>query len=80
MMACAALESTCEPPIIIASERLFQKRGRPSAIRSDDGLPLGSPDGLLNLTKLPVRCLRFDAAIERIEPEGPIRTAATSAC
>ena len=71
MMTCAALESTCELTIIIASEQQFQKRGRPSAIRSDDGLPFGSPDGLHNLSKLAVWCLRFDIAIETIGTRRP---------
>ena len=70
-MTCAALESTCEPPLTIASERLFQKRGRPSAIRSDEDLPFGSPNGRHNLSKCPVWCLRLDIAIESIKPDQP---------
>jgi putative transposase len=37
-----------------AFERLFKERGLPEAIRSDNGVPFASSNGLLNLSKLSV--------------------------
>src|SRR5215471_2308824 len=39
-----------------AFERLFRERGLPQAIRSDNGVPFASPNGLFNLSKLSVWC------------------------
>ncbi len=71
IMACEALESTRELPVIAAFERLFGERGLPDAIRSDNGLPFASPNGLYNLSKLSVWWLRLGIAIERIKPGNP---------
>jgi hypothetical protein len=38
-------------------ERLFRERGLPFAVRSDNGVPFGSPNALFNLSKLSVRHL-----------------------
>jgi hypothetical protein len=43
----------------------------PAAIRSDNGLPFASPNGLFNLSKLSVWWLRLGIAIERIKPGHP---------
>ena len=72
LLACEALDSTREDPVIEAFQRLFVERGLPAAIRSDDGLPFASPNGLYNLSKLSVvvaqaRPLR----LERIKPGQP---------
>ncbi|QIA25131.1 MULTISPECIES: hypothetical protein [Mesorhizobium] len=40
LLACEALESKKEGPVIEAAIRLFRERGLPSAIRSDIGLYL----------------------------------------
>jgi hypothetical protein len=45
ILLCEALESTKELPVIEAL---------PAAIRSDNGLPFASPNGLYNLSKLSV--------------------------
>jgi transposase InsO family protein len=71
ILACEALESTREQPVIEAFLRLFRDRGLPDAIRSDNGLPFASPNGLYNLSKLSVFWLRLGIAIERIRPGCP---------
>jgi transposase InsO family protein len=71
VMLCEALESTREVPVIAAFERVFAERGLPGAIRSDNGLPFASPNGLFNLSKLSVWWLRLGIAIERIKPGHP---------
>ena len=52
-------------------QRLFTERGLPNAIRSDNGLPFASPNGLYNLSKLSVWWLRLGIALERIKPGHP---------
>jgi len=47
------------------------RRGLPLAIRSDNGVPFASPNGLFNLSKLSVWWLRLGIAIERIRPGHP---------
>ena len=71
VLACEALESTKEMPVIEAFVRLFRERGLPAAIRSDNGLPFASPNGLYNLSRLSVFWLRLGIAIERIKPGHP---------
>lgn len=71
VMLCEALESTRELPVMAAFDRLFAERGLPGAIRSDNGLPFASPNGLFNLSKLSVWWLRLGIAIERIRPGHP---------
>jgi transposase InsO family protein len=50
---------------------LFKERGLPHAIRSDNGLPFASTNGLFNLSKLSVWWLRLGITIERIRPGHP---------
>ena len=71
LLACEALESTKETPVIEAFVRLFKERGLPDAIRSDNGLPFASPNGLYNLSKLSVWWLRLGIRLERIKPGCP---------
>ena len=52
LLLCEAFESTREAPVIAAFQRLFRDRGLPVAIRSDNGLPFASPNGLYNLSRL----------------------------
>jgi len=80
LLLCEALESTREDLAVTAFEQLFRERGLPQAIRSDNGVPFASPNGLFNLSRLAVWWLRLGIAIERIKPGRPSRTAATSAC
>ncbi len=71
LLLCEALESTREAPVISAFEQLFRERGLPSSMRSDNGVPFASPNGLFNLSKLSVWWLRLGIAIERIKPGHP---------
>src|SRR5215204_3101614 len=64
ILLCEALESTKEFPVIEAFVSLFRQRGLPDAIRSDNGSPFASPNGLYNLSKLSVFWLRLGIAIE----------------
>jgi len=47
------------------------KSGLPQAIRSDNGVPFASPNGLFNLSRLSVWWLRLGISIERIKPGYP---------
>jgi len=71
LLLCEALESTREVPVIEAFQELFRERGLPVTIRSDNGLPFASPNGLYNLSRLSVWWLRLGIAIERIKPGKP---------
>lgn len=59
LLLCEAMEATRELPVIAAFERLFLERGLPQAIRTDNGLPFASPNGLFNLSRLSVWWLRL---------------------
>lgn len=80
LLACEAFSSNKELPVIEAFRRLFAERGLTNAISSDNGVPFARPNGLYNLSKLPVWGLRLGIAIERISPAIRNRTAGTSAC
>ena len=71
LLMCEALDSIREDPVITAFERLFQERGLPHAIRSDNGVPFASSNALFNLSKLSVWWLRLGIDIERIKPGRP---------
>lgn len=71
LLLCEAIESNQEQPAFLAFERLFRERGLPQAIRSDNGVPFASPNGLFNLSKLSVWWLRLGISIERIRPGHP---------
>jgi len=75
LLECEALESIRELPVIASFERLFRERGLPWAIRSDNGVPFASPNGLYNLSKLSVWWLRLGISIERIKPGKPTQNA-----
>ncbi len=71
LLLCEAMESNQERFAITAFERLFKERGLPQAIRSDNGVPFASPNGLFNLSRLSVWWLRLGISIERIRPGHP---------
>jgi hypothetical protein len=73
-------ESNQEQFAFTAFERLFKERGLPDAIRSDNGVPFASPNGLFNLSRFSVWWLRLGISIERINPVTRSRTAGTNAC
>jgi len=71
LLLAEALESTREAPVIEAFVRLFKDRGLPLGMRSDNGVPFASPNGLYNLSRLSVWWLRLGITIERIKPGHP---------
>ena len=71
LLLCEALESTREDLAFTAFERLFQERGLPLGIRSDNGVPFASANALFNLSRLSVWWLRLGIQIERIKPGHP---------
>ena len=71
LLLCEALDATKEGPVIEAFVRLFKDRGLPAALRSDNGLPFASPNGLYNPSKLSLWWLRLGIQIERIKPGHP---------
>jgi transposase InsO family protein len=71
LLLCEAMESNQEQFAFTAFERLFKERGLPAAIRSDNGVPFASPNGLFNLSRLSVWWLRLGISIERIKPGNP---------
>src|SRR5579884_2277206 len=71
LLLCEAMESNQEQFAFTAFERLFKERGLPAAIRSDNGVPFASPNGLFNLSRLSVWWLRLGISIERIKPGPP---------
>lgn len=52
-------------------ERLFERHGLPGAIRSDNGPPFASPNGLLGLSRLSVWWLGLGIDLERGRPSCP---------
>ena len=66
ILACEALESTKEAGVIPLFQRSFEAYGLPRAIRSDNGVPFASPNGLYGLSCLSVWWLRLGIAIERM--------------
>lgn len=71
LLLCAALESTRTYLSFTAFETLFEERGLPHAIRSDNGVPFASPNSLFGLSKLSLWWLRLGVSIERIKPGNP---------
>jgi transposase InsO family protein len=71
LLMCEALDSVREELAVTAFQRLFAERGLPNAIRSDNGVPFASPNGLYGLSRLAVWWLRLGIAIERIKPGHP---------
>jgi putative transposase len=52
-------------------ERLFEANGLPQAIRSDNGVPFASSNGLLGLTRLSAWWLALGIDLERGRPGCP---------
>jgi putative transposase len=71
LLCCEALSSTQEDYAFTVFERLFQERGLPANIRSDNGVPFASAQALFHLSKLAVWWLRLGIGIERIQPGHP---------
>ena len=65
ILMCEALQSTREDGALTAFQRVFEERGLPDAIRTDNGLPFASPNRehfgnlrALLQNRLPRRCGR----------------------
>nr|WP_269583778.1 IS481 family transposase [Roseibium sp. Sym1] len=71
LLACEGLTCTKSDFAFSVFERVFKEFGLPAAIRTDNGLPFASPNGLYNLSKLSVWWLRLGIGIERIKPGHP---------
>ncbi len=71
LLLCEGLTTTKETLAFVAFERLFQERGLPRAMRTDNGVPFGSPGAIYGLSKLAVWWLRLGIQIERIRPGHP---------
>ena len=71
LLAIEALGSVKERGAFPVLERAFQEFGLPTAIRTDNGVPFASPNGLFGLSKLAVWWLRLGIRIERIQPGHP---------
>jgi putative transposase len=71
LLTCEALSTTKEPYAITVFERLFQERGLPRAIRTDNGVPFASAKALYGLSKLSGWWLRLGIQLERIRPGHP---------
>jgi transposase InsO family protein len=67
LLLCEAMESNAEQPAFTAFERLFSERGLPAPSAPTTASPFASPNGLFNLSKLSVWCLRLGITIERIK-------------
>ena len=63
LLTCEALSSTREAYAFTVFERLFQERGLPANIRSDNGVPFASAHALFSLSKLAVWWLRLGIGI-----------------
>jgi transposase InsO family protein len=68
---CEALESNREELAFPAFEQPIPGARPARAIRSDNGVPFASPNGLSNLSKLSVWWLRLGISMERIRPGHP---------
>lgn len=71
ILGCEALESVQENPVFPIFEEIFQERGLPAAIRTDNGVPFSAPGGLFGLSKLSVWWLTLGIRLERIAPGNP---------
>ncbi len=71
LLSCEGLESNRQDMAFSVFERVFQEYGLPKAIRTDNGVPFASANGLFGLSKLSVWWLRLGIEIERIKPGHP---------
>jgi putative transposase len=71
LIACEALSTTREAFAFSVFESTFKEFGLPGAIRTDNGVPLASPNALYGLSRLAVWWLRLGIDIERIKPGNP---------
>jgi transposase InsO family protein len=65
------LEDSCTETVRACFERLFERYGLPGAIRSDNGSPFASAQGLLGLSRLSAWWLALGIDLERSRPGCP---------
>lgn len=65
------LESSKTAPVRARFERAFESYGLPQTIRTDNGAPFASANGLLGLSGLSVWWLALGIALDRIDPGRP---------
>ena len=78
--SCEALETTREDGVFAAFQRLFAERGLPNAIRSDNGLPFASPNGLTTSQSCPCGGAGWALPWSGSGPAIQSKTAAMRAC
>lgn len=71
LLTVEALESVKEETAFGVFERTFEEYGLPTAIRSDNGVPFATANGLFGLGRMAVWWLRLGINIERIKPGHP---------
>jgi transposase InsO family protein len=71
LLSCEGLGSIHGDGVRRVLERVFQERGLPAAIRSDNGSPFATYTGSLGLTALSVWWLRLGIQLQRIKPGKP---------
>ena len=71
MLELRALPDARPATVQACFERLFAQHGLPEAIRSDNGVPFASPNGLLGLSQLSVWWLALGIDLERSRPGCP---------
>ena len=65
------LADSCTASVRACFERLFERHGLPGAIRSDNGSPFASANGLLGLSRLSAWWLALGIDLERSRPGCP---------
>ena len=75
-----AMEDARTETVRRSFERLFERQGLPQAIRSDNGSPFASVNGLLGLSRLSVWWVALGIDLERGRPAHPRTTAPMSGC
>ncbi len=80
LLLCEAMESNQELFTFTAFERLFQERGLPQAMRSDNGVPFASPNGFSISPSSPFGGCAWASASNAFALVIRNRTGGTSAC
>lgn len=71
LLGVEGLESVSESRAWPVFERLFRQYGLPERIRTDNGSPFASANGLAGLSRLSVKWIKLGIGLERIRPGHP---------
>ena len=71
LLDCHRMDSARTEAVWERFERLFERHGLPEAIRSDNGVPFASVNGVLGLSKLSARWVALGIGLERSRPGCP---------